>query len=70
MEEDNKEEFSFPTLFLVTGSGFLAFAFTLKILDGVNIKFFLGFGLMTFIAGLITGAGLFLIKKTEKRKTK
>ena len=55
MEEQIKNEFSVPALLLVTGTCFLSFDLALSILDGVNSKFLLWFGLITLMAGVLTG---------------
>ncbi len=55
MEEEVKIKFFLPALLLVTGLCFLAFDLALWILDGVNMTFFLWFGLITFMTGLLTG---------------
>lgn len=65
MEEEVKSEFFLTALLLVTGFCFLTFALSLRILDGVNSKFFLWFGIITFMAGVLTGAFMLFEKKAE-----
>jgi hypothetical protein len=67
MEEKEMKKFSFMALPLVTGFCFLSFALVLKILDGINNKFFLWIGLITLASGILTGFFNKFVNKTRKQ---
>jgi hypothetical protein len=68
MEEEEMKKFSLMALLLVTGFSFLLFGFVLRILDGVDTRLFMGFGLITFISGVVAGTYVLVNKKKRQRK--
>jgi hypothetical protein len=67
MKKKESIEYFLPALLLVTGFCFLSFAMVLKILDGVNTKFFLRAGFTILLAGAFSGLCILIDKKTELR---
>ena len=60
---DAKKMYGFFLVALVTGLCFLSFDIFLKIVDGVNSKFFLWTSRIAFISCLLTGFFIFIDKK-------
>lgn len=68
MEEKEMKEFSWLTLFFVTGTSFILFSFTLKFLDGSHSVPMLWVGGTAFIAGTLGWAGKIFSKQVVKKK--
>jgi len=67
MEE---KEFSWLTLFFVTGTSFILFSFTLKFLDGSHSVPMLWVGGTAFITGTFGWVGKIFSKQAVKKKRK
>lgn len=63
MEENEVNEFSWTTLFFVTGICFLAFSGLLKLLDGTHVGFFFRTGLSATFFGVLSVLNQWLSKK-------
>lgn len=70
MEEKEMKEFSWLTLFFVTGISLILFSFVLKFLDGRHSVPMLWASVVTFILGVLSWFGKILIKQPPKKKRK
>jgi len=72
MDEREMREFSWPTLFFVTGFSSFLFGGVLKFLNSSHIKYFIYAGLVALFLGVICGIGKVLVRsdhsKSKKRK--
>jgi hypothetical protein len=67
MEEREIKGFNLMVLLFVTSFCFTSFAQVLRMLDGVDMKFFLRIGFITFVSGVFIGLCVLIDKKTEHR---
>ncbi|MBL7724818.1 MAG: hypothetical protein JNK27_11745 [Chitinophagaceae bacterium] len=68
MEEKEMKEFSWLTLFFVTGTSFILFSFALKFLDGRHSVPMLWVGGIAFVSGTFGWLGKIFSKPTVKKK--
>jgi hypothetical protein len=70
MTEKEMREFSWPTLFFVTGFSFFLFGGVLKFLNSSHIKYFMFAGLLAMFLGTISGIGKVLVRSDDSRSKK
>ena len=70
MDERDRREFSWPGLFLVTGTCFFIFSLMLKFLSGSYPRIFIWIGIISLFLGILNWLGKYIPHADNKKKQK
>ena len=69
MEDQDNQEFSWTSLFLVTGASFLVFSYILKLLDAAHVILFNRIGLVSTSLGILAYLNSFWSERVSEQSS-